>query len=546
MNIKSTKYYSFFISIAIIVFITFIFCFDSINAIQYQMIGFDEGYNATVAANIMRYGEYRVSYPTNVTFYNTISTGVAVILPTALAYKIFGINSITSSIVAVLYSVLCIFALWWLLIRCFPPKNNIRYVLSAVLVSLLILSDGLYMHISRNLLGEIAALFFLLCSFIFLSYYFETKKSINVIVAGSMLAFSFLTKSSMIFFVISCFGMVLIESFISGTVAKRDTIRYFLGFMVGFIFLDTYKLIQLGGILSYISWWKAECRNMLSQSSGIDLSYSLVNKFNYLESIFSGCNKYFCFIILLTPVIVYAIHVFAKILNKEIEYSDGALTMSIAGVGGSSLIIYFILLGGSGLVYARRHEVNQIFVRLFIAYVIGFIFLIVMELVKGYYQHNGGTIMNIVILTAIVCIITTLNFPWSKIKNNSISYINKEKEDSYSVQLMKQFLSEVEELPDDSTIYCAGWWQEPYISLYLDRNMQSIYDVTYENIKRDDNSYFIVGHVIHAVNKSELETIFDIVLVRLDETDVDYDRYSNGFDRQDFDLFAIYKIEKIH
>ena len=101
--------------------IVFLFLFsilfftDGINTITTQLLAYDEAYNATVAANVFRYGEYRVSYPDNIVFYNMITTGETVILPTAALYTLFGINNITSTLVALLYALLSIWCMWILL-----------------------------------------------------------------------------------------------------------------------------------------------------------------------------------------------------------------------------------------------------------------------------------------------------------------------------------------------------------------------------------------------------------------------------------------------
>lgn len=93
----------FMIGIAIMIVAIILFIMNELNAVQYQLLTYDESYNATVAANVARYGEYRVSYPSKSVFYNMITTGETMLLPTALVYKLFGINTITSSIIPLVY-----------------------------------------------------------------------------------------------------------------------------------------------------------------------------------------------------------------------------------------------------------------------------------------------------------------------------------------------------------------------------------------------------------------------------------------------------------
>ena len=138
-----------------------IFLIDGINTIQHQIIGYDEGYNATVAANLVRHGEYRVSYPYDIVFHNIITTGTPVLLPTAVLFKLFGINYITCAIVPLIYMTLSIFAIWVIMCRCLD-FGKIGQFISIILVSLIIISSAaaLIPYISTHLVGESACIFF--------------------------------------------------------------------------------------------------------------------------------------------------------------------------------------------------------------------------------------------------------------------------------------------------------------------------------------------------------------------------------------------------
>ena len=98
----------------LIIILAAIFFTDGWNCAKYQVIGYDEGYNATVAANLAQTGEYKVSYPEDIVFYNRISTGAPVIVPAALVYHFFGINAVTTNMVPLLYGTLSIFLLYFL------------------------------------------------------------------------------------------------------------------------------------------------------------------------------------------------------------------------------------------------------------------------------------------------------------------------------------------------------------------------------------------------------------------------------------------------
>lgn len=533
-SLKSTNLYSaeFIAGFVLVMVFLLLFIADGINVIQHQGIGYDEGYNATVAANVMRYGEYRVSYPAKITFYNLITTGQSVILPTALLYKLFGINTITSTIVALVYGSLDIILFWWLLVKCLPDKKG-KYLLSSILVYIILMTDQLFLNISLHLLGESASLCFLLAFFICLVSYHETGRKIYMIISGSMVAFSFLTKTSMIFFVVSLSGMILIEMFITRRIKITDGVCFWGGFLIGIIFMDLYKLIQLGGLNQYMTWWANEWINMLTQSSGVDTAYDIQAKIDYLELIF-GYNKYFCLFILAIPSILYLFHIITCLLRSKNCMSNKAVTAVIAGVSGSSLIIYFILLGGSGLVYNRRHAVNELAVKFFVAYAIGALLFILIDMIKKIKEEKLALTKSILAAISLVSLLPSIQ-PLN-IKSSTVAYLHKEDEDSYELQLMNAFIEQIDNLGENAILYCGGWWQEPVITLYLDKDMYSIYNAH----KLDhENGYFIVGRRFDYANVAYAENIWRTTFTAVDSIEVDYNRL---YPYDAYELFSIYKI----
>ncbi len=521
------------IGIVIMVIFTGIMTTDFVNTIQHSLIGYDEGYNATVAANVARYGEYRVSYPSNIVFYNKITTGTSVIIPTAIFYKIFGINYISTTIISVLYSICATFGIWILMSLCLGNIKG-KSIFSAIGTIILILSDDLYYYISTHLIGEIAAFFFLICGMICTYFYFYYKKKFILFITGIFFTAAFLTKSSMIFFLVSVSGIFFIEVLITKRIHYKGLVSYLIGIVAGFILFDSYKFAQLGGMSGYILYWKNEWENMLNQSSGIDTAYSIADKFKYLEEIFGGCNRYICAIMVLAPIMIYFIHM---IKLKE-KCDMGLLTMTIGAVGGASLIVYFVLLGGSGLVYARRHEVNEIFIRMFALFSI----IYIIYFIKNNFNEINDGIFEIVIIFLLIVSAFNSIAPINNIISNYYEYRNKLDDDEYAVTLMKEFLNEITDLPEGSKLYTAGWWQEPDVTLFLDKKMNSIYEVS-EN-EDFENAFFIVGNYIHDLSIEDVENILGADLIRVDYSENDYALLDTAFNRNNIERYAIYKIVK--
>ena len=157
-------------------------------------------------------------------------------------------------------------------------------------------------------------------------------------------------------------------AFLTRKAGRRDGKWYFAGLLLGIGLMDAYKLYQLRTFGRYFSWWNEVWHNMLWQSSGVDTAYDV--KIAYLKEMFDW-RPWFCLLVLTVSVSIYLVCVGGRLLKKKYMVSDGTLTAVMAGVGGSSLMIYFVLLGGNGLVYARRHTVNELMVKFFMTYLIG-------------------------------------------------------------------------------------------------------------------------------------------------------------------------------
>lgn len=529
----------FLLSCLLVGVVAVIFFVDGFNAIQYKSINYDDGYNATVAANFARYGVYKVSYPDDIVFYNMITTGTPVLLPTAILYKLFGINELTTAFIPLLYTTFSFVLMFIILCHSYGDVKK-KYVVSAVMCVILLMSDSWIPYMSRVLQGEAAALFFLLLAVDnFVLFYIRQKRRF-MFLSGFFVPAAFCSKSAMIFFVIVFFVLVLVDGFLLKIIAKRTVADYCVGSVVGFCFFDLFKFVSLGGIRPYIHWWWAELANMMHQSSGVDLAYGVSAKFSYLSDIFSGYSKYFCLALILLTVAVYVLYATATF--KSSKKSTCALpALCFAGLGGSSLLCYFVLFGGRGLVYARRHSVNEVFVKFFFIYFIGLLFFMSFR----WFREKKVSNKTVFLSGFLFCAVLFLFLPSETLKRNLFAYIAKDHEKSYSMCLTEDFLKEISCLPDSATLYCADWWQEPNITLRLDRKMTDINDVISGKKQLAAESYFIVGQLIDNVEKTDLEQKLKRKFEKINSLTVDYAKYTiPPFDRKDFDCFAIYALKE--
>ena len=504
-----------------------IYSFFALNVIMVSIVDFDANYNATVAANLFKEHEYIVSYPWHIPFYHMITTGPTVIIPTAVLYRLFGINSITNSIVSLMYGCAGIFCLWLLFAKCLSLHEKRPYLFSAFLTAGIVITDIHYFSLSTRLLGESAGFFFIMVSLNMIYEYLRTRKILWAVIAGVALAFSFLTKSSLIFVLVSVAFLfvfeVICKKFYSGIVS-------FLGGMaIGAFLLEIYKYYVLGSLSEYILWWKDEWDNMLNQSSGIDLTYGIRHKTIYLKEIFGYRSVILCLLVLFLPVLLYFIRLCVifihSIIVKTFLESPGCLTMLICGLSGASLMVYFLLFGGRGLAYARRHAVNEMLVRIFGFYLLSVAIFYVYDYISNQKTKLSKQILVSVVIILSICIFEIYQFTISlyRFKNSYISNINN---NIYLSGIMKEYLEDIAELPSDAMLFCYGWWQEPCVTLYCDREMYDIKALENGSVHFSEENYFLVGQAINDVDVDKIENALGRKIRKVNRELVDYSESS--------------------
>lgn len=514
-----------FLVISIFIMVFFI---DMLNIAEFFLMDFDGSYNATVAANYARYGKYAVSYPESIVYNNMITTGPTVLLPTSGLFALFGINWFTCHIVPLVYGCLTIILSWYLL----KVSFSFRYssIISALVVISIVISDRLFHIVSSSLLGETAVLFYFLLAALMFERFYKKKSNKCIMLAGLFLMISFLTKSTAIFFLFSFSGIVFIETFVTKRFSRESFLFFLLGLIIGFLFVESFKYSQLSGFESYIQWWRNEWRNMNAQSGGVSLPF--IEKVKSLASI-TGCNYIVFVAITLIVVILYCVSVFSLNYRRKL---DCIFVMNILAVCGASLVVYYVLFGQGGLSNPRRLFINVFMLKLSFMFLL---FQIVFNLVKKYKSKK----LNCLSLLSMIVILFFF-YSFNIMKENLQNYMSKETCDNIDKISMKRLINEVAKLPENSKLYVFGWWQEPNVTLSLDRPM---YDICLYNEEKAHNEkeYFIVGYLISNADLLQIEKNISAKL-KVYYSDVYHNkgRNNNGNSNNIPLLYSIYEIVK--
>ena len=141
------------------------------NLANYPTIWWDEAIFSEAAANLVQHGRYAftVQSPNQLVDLDfRISAGPAVILPVALAYKLFGVSLLSGRLVAGAYLVLTFLALFLGARRLWGP------VTALLAVALAFLGTDVF-YWGRSVLGDIPALGLFLCATCFLIRGLESR-----------------------------------------------------------------------------------------------------------------------------------------------------------------------------------------------------------------------------------------------------------------------------------------------------------------------------------------------------------------------------------
>ena len=220
----------------------------------------DGSWNAQVAVTFAQTGRYAVTYPTDEIFHVPITTGQTVLLPAALAFRLGGVTDFTAALVPVLYMCAALLTMLAVLYRFFGAAHTspvCRAVLCSACALFCFFSFSLYGRYAYQLLGEGAALLFLLLACLFLAAYSQSRKRRDALACGAMLACALVTKTVAVCFLLVFALLMLLECLLTRRFPFSLLWALLAGFVAAFGVLESFKFIQLGcDAAAYVNWWK--------------------------------------------------------------------------------------------------------------------------------------------------------------------------------------------------------------------------------------------------------------------------------------------------
>lgn len=402
----------------LVLILTFFFSLKCALTAMTGVFSFDGGMNIQTAHNLAEHLRFATDYFIGENgFCHAITTGLPVMAPIAVLFKISGESFTAGLFVNALYMVLLFISIAYYVKRCL--KLGSFYTLLALL---LFFGTKDLFEFGFGIYGEIPMCFYIMMSFIFIYKYDENEDKNNTFLSGIFLGLGYITKTVTLILIpamIFCFAwdhFMVYGNKIKGK--SKTSPKYLIGFIAGFlipaVLNEIYKLSMLG-IGGFISWWSRQSGAINMQAGavkakGIAETYGLILKYNRhidLLAAQTGINRP-----VLTVLLYLLIFAFLGVLyysykylkNKKPQYGETVVYDKSALMIMCMTVTYFVwwlLITPTGRAWYRRIITGVIF------YDICFVFIVYISglLLKKYTPAGGKKAVSV-----LTCIVFTALF----------------------------------------------------------------------------------------------------------------------------------------
>ena len=433
------------------------------------LLDFDAGMNFQVSKSLADNGRYATNYmdvdynaSDSLLFDHKIQTGSPIIFPTALLNVIFGVKPMHMQIV--LCAVYCVFLF---LIYYVVSKRLGR--IAGILTTLFFVPYTYFNPFYGY--GEVAMGTVMLLTFLVFLYARQNGKFRYYFVTGLLFGIGYLTKT--VFMICApTYFLFLVYDLVKSSNRKHEFKKYLTlvgGFLVPVAIFELYKLISLGGIMQYFSWWYQELACILTESGTADevggitgLLSRIVTNIVWYGDMFNMLSLFL--IVLMVFPAVYFFYCWKK--GKKID----ELNICLYFVFMTYMAWWLLIVSGDRL--SER--------RIMIANVFGITnsLLLFGKIVKENFKKSRALYG---ILTVAAAVIMGFIFVPKCISEYGGIVKSHERK-----QLIDEAVEFIRSQPENSSYYGSGWWQNPTIAVEANVTMHNI---DCEELKPD--SYFV-------------------------------------------------------
>lgn len=438
----------------------------------YQWV--DGAWNAQVAATYAQSGDYAVTYPARETFFVPITTGQTVLLPAALAFKIGGVTDFSAALVPVLYMCAACLALYAMIARFFASVESVRVraaALSAVGVLFCFFFFSLFGRYAYQLLGEGAALLFLLLACLALSHYDASRRRRWALLCGAMLALALLTKTVAVCFLLVFALAMLLECCITRRYPAALLLWLSAGFLIAFLAVDFFKFVQLGcDVRAYIDWWIRTLYYSFNLSSGegasLPLAARIAQNLTDAAQLFTGGNKIALLALTLLAPGCYLFSACARLFKRPDPFAaPPRFALLMLGLCGDGFIVASLLFTSGGMFMERRVLLHGV---CFLAFVIPAL----LACISFACTRRSPRALCAGALSVLLCL--TL---MPAAAQNAVSVCRyAQSDDAQRSRDVHAYAQQIASMPRDAVYYGCGWTFAAETALMLDLPLTDIAD----------------------------------------------------------------------
>jgi hypothetical protein len=486
---------------ALILIITFLFSAKCVLTAMTSAFSFDGGITIQAAQNMAKHFRFATSYFTGYNdFCGALTTGLPVVAPIALLFKISGESFSAGLLVNALYMILLFLAVAYYIKYCL--KLNNFFVLLALLLfygtkDMFDLGFGIY--------GEIPMCFYILAGAAFVHKYSESGDKKNLFIAGIFIGLGFITKIVTLIIVPALIFAAAWDYFaVNRNNKAKAALTEYAGFICGFLIpavvVEIYKLCMLG-FGGFINWWTGMANGVsiqggimkygrMTETYGIFLKY---NRHLDLLAKYKSIDRTLIIVLLYLLVIVFIglLYYSFKYLKKKNAQKEGAPVYSKSMIMIMALtltyFIWWILIAPTGRAWYRRIITGVIFYKICLVYMahLGYV------LIKKYTGKLPGAGRQLAMTAAYIAFMMLIAVSaWRviDIKNNELPLYNTGEKDG-----VLEAANFIKALPPEAQIYGFAWWQAPNIAFASGKVFKNIMnDAGMETLGPKHEKYLVV------------------------------------------------------
>ncbi|MDR3571420.1 MAG: hypothetical protein P4L81_04465 [Candidatus Pacebacteria bacterium] len=453
---------------------------------------FDGGMNLNVAASLARGAGYGFYYDFFYPF--PAQTDGPFILPAALIFRWAGVSVFTSQFVSLVYVVAFFGAAIWLFVTLSAPLW--LALLGAIFLSF---TPG-FSDVAMNGYGELIVLFWFLSGLVASSVSLSKKTpTFGLTCAGTMFAMALLTKVVAAICVAPVlFLIVAVPRFHS---RRRDRIGALaLGLAPPILAWETFRLISLGGIMPFNSWWKLQLSQIGSQSGAAQTQHGVMpllskaNEHLHILSNIINLNYTLLIIYIIIPILL----TFAIVFISNIAPHRKFIIFSMCSVS-SLYFVWWIFVTPTSQAWMRR-VFDGIVLQQALIFALAFLHASIIK--DGFTLSPSRTVARAV---SIICAVLAAALVASGSERLQRSSGSRFEQTAALVKLAE----EVRSLPKDATIFGTGWWKAPVLALFSERKLMNIEHWESKALNDIQEKYLVTDEAAENIAKEEIRKTLD-------------------------------------